>query len=93
MNTVDKLLEQLTFLNQNYVWIIKQGEKILSSIDKAMEENDFDKIEKLRNQFMELENRHNRDRRTYNALIKQSRSYFKTTYNLDLFDYFELEDI
>lgn len=93
MKNVDDLLKQLNVLNQNYVWILQQGEEILAAIDKAMAKNDFNKIEKLRNQFIELENRHNRDKKTYNTIIKESRSYFKTKYNLDLLDYFELEDI
>jgi len=93
IKTVDYLLEQLNVLNQNYIWIIVQGEQILSEVDKAMAAENFEKVEKLRDRFIELENRHNRDRKTYNDIIKQSRSFFKSKYNLDLFDYFELEDI
>lgn len=93
MKNVDQLLGQLNILNDNYMWIISQGEKILSEVDRAMANNNFEKVEKLRDKFIELENRHNRDRKTYNEIIKESRSYFKTKYNLDLFDYFELEDI
>jgi len=93
MNDIDTMLEQLNTLNQNYIWIIEQGEKILKDVDKAMNKSDFEKVEKLRNKFIELENRHLRDKKTYNNTIKQSRLYFKSKYNLDLFDYFELEDI
>jgi len=90
---VDNLLEQLSLLNTSYIWIIREGEKILKEIDSAVKNDNFEEIEKLRNKFLELENRHNRDKITYNKIIKESRSYFKSRYNLDLFDYFELENI
>jgi len=93
MNSADSMLKQLNTLNQNYIWIIEQGEKILKEVDIAMNAEDFKKVEKLRDKFIELENRHLRDKKTYNNIIKQSRTYFKSKYNLDLFDYFELEDI
>lgn len=93
MKTFEQLVLQLAILNQNYIWIIEQGEKILVEIDEALKSENFIKVEKLRDKFIELENRHNRDRKTYNTIIKQSRLYFKTRYGLDLFDYFELEDV
>jgi len=93
VKTFEQLVLQLAILNQNYIWIIEQGEKILVEIDEALKSENFIKVEKLRDKFIELENRHNRDRKTYNTIIKQSRLYFKTRYGLDLFDYFELEDV
>jgi len=92
-STVDKLLEQLELLNQNYLWIIKEGEKILSQINKAMDVGDMNAVNVLRDKFIELENRHNRDRITYNKIIRDSREYFRKKYGIDLFKYFELEDI
>ncbi|NBO98946.1 MAG: hypothetical protein EBU90_02290 [Proteobacteria bacterium] len=92
-STVDKLLEQLELLNQNYLWIIKEGEKILSQINKAMDVGDMNAVNVLRDKFIELENRHNRDRITYNKIIGDSREYFRKKYGIDLFKYFELEDI
>ena len=93
MKSFEQLVLQLITLNQNYMWIIEQSEKILIEIDEAFKKENFVKVEKLRDRFIELENRHNRDKKTYNAIIKESRSYFKTKYGLDLFDYFELEDV
>lgn len=90
---VEELLEQLEVLNQNYLWIIKESEKILAQINKAMDVGNFELVNTLRDKFLELENRHNRDKITYNSLIKQSRQYFRKKYGIDLFKYFELEDI
>lgn len=91
--SVDHLIEQLEVLNKNYLWIIKESEKILDQFNKAMNEGDMDKVNDLRDMFMELENRHNNDKITYNKLIRQSREYFKQKHGIDLFKYFELEDI
>lgn len=90
---VNGLIEQLNILNQNYLWIIKEGELILKQITAAIDIGDMNKVNKLRDQFIELENRHLRDKITYNRLIKESREYFRKKYGIDLFKYFELEDI
>lgn len=90
---MEQLLEQLETLNQNYLWIIKESEKILKQVNMAMDKGDMDAVNNLRDKFLELENRHSRDKITYNTLIKQSRLYFKKKYGIDLFKYFELEDI
>lgn len=90
---VDSLIDQLNTLNQNYLWIIKEGEKILKEITIAMDLGDMDKVNSLRDRFIELENRHTRDKITYNKLIRESREYFRKKYGIDLFKYFELEDI
>lgn len=90
---VNNLIDQLNILNQNYLWIIKEGEKILKEINIAMELNDMDKVNSLRDRFIELENRHTRDKITYNKLIRESREYFRKKHGIDLFKYFELEDI
>ena len=89
----DNLLEQLNILNESYVWIIKESEKLLVLINKAWDIDDMEAIEKYRNKFLELENRHNADKKTYNALIRQSREYFIKKYNIDLLKIFELEDL
>jgi len=91
--TVDELVEQLTLLNESYVWIIKESEKLLVKINKAWDIDDMEAIEKYRNKFLELENRHNADRETYNRLIRESREYFIKKYNIDLYNFFELEDL
>lgn len=90
---IEQLLEQLEVLNQNYLWIIKESEKILKQVNEAMDRGDMEKVNVLRDKFLELENRHERDRITYNNLIRQSREYFRKKYGIDLFKYFELEDI
>lgn len=90
---VDNLIDQLNTLNQNYLWIIKEGEKILKEITIAMDLGDMDKVNSLRDRFIELENRHTRDKITYNKLIRESREYFRKKHGIDLFKYFELEDI
>ena len=89
----DNLLEQLNILNESYVWIIKESEKLLVLINKAIDENDYPAIDKYRDKFIELENRHNNDRKTYNKLIKESRQYFLKKYKIDLLKIFELEDL
>lgn len=93
MKTVEELLEQLEVLNQTYLWTIKESEKILIEIDEAWKKEDLEKVEQLRERFMEIENRHNLDRACYNKVIKESRNYFKKKYGIDLLRIFELEDI
>lgn len=91
--SVNSLLEQLEILNQNYIWIIRESEKLLNNINTAMANEDMETVNVLRDKFLELENRHNRDKITYNSLIRQSREYFRKKHGIDLFKYFELEDI
>jgi len=50
-------------------------------------------VERMRNQFMELQNRHNLDRTQYNLLINSCKDYFKKKFGIDLLSLFELEDI
>lgn len=90
---VDSLVEQLNILNQNYLWIIREGELILKETTAAIDIGDMDKVNRLRDRFIELENRHLRDKITYNKLIRESREYFQKKHGIDLFKYFELEDI
>jgi hypothetical protein len=84
---VEELLQQLEILNDTYLWSIDEAHRILQQIDILMESDDlkkFDKIEKLRNKFMELQQRHIADKKLYNTLIAESRDYFINKYNIDL---------
>jgi len=92
MNAED-ILEQLNILNKNYIWIIKESEKLIPLIDKAWKTENFSAIEKYRNKFFELENRHKNNRKTYNKIIQDSRQYFLKKHNIDIIKIFKLEDI
>jgi hypothetical protein len=84
---VEELLQQLEILNDTYLWSIDEAHRILQQIDVLMESDDlkkFDKIEKLRDKFMELQQRHIADKKLYNTLITESRDYFINKYNIDL---------
>jgi len=93
MMSVDELLEQLEILNKTYLWTVKESEKILAEIDEAWANEDMEAVERMRNQFMELQNRHNLDRTQYNLLINSCKDYFKKKFGIDLLSLFELEDI
>jgi hypothetical protein len=93
MMSVDELLEQLEILNKTYLWTVKESEKILAEIDEAWASEDMEAVERMRNQFMELQNRHNLDRTQYNLLINSCKDYFKKKFGIDLLSLFELEDI
>jgi hypothetical protein len=93
MMSVDALLEQLEILNKTYLWTVKESEKILAEIDEAWASEDMEAVERLRNRFMELQNRHNLDRTQYNLLINSCKDYFKKKFGIDLLSLFELEDI
>lgn len=93
MMSVDELLEQLEILNKTYLWTVKESEKILAEIDGAWASEDIEAVERLRNRFMELQNRHNLNRTQYNLLINSCKDYFKKKFGIDLLSLFELEDI
>jgi hypothetical protein len=93
MMTVDALLEQLEILNKTYLWTVKESETILAQTDEAWASEDMQAVERLRNQFMELQNRHRLDKTQYNLLINSCKDYFKKKFGIDLLSLFELEDI
>ena len=84
---VEELLQQLEILDGTYLWSIDEAHKIVQQIDALMESGDsrrFDKIDKLRDKFIELQQRHVVDRKLYDTLITESRDYFINKYNIDL---------
>ena len=84
---VEELLQQLEILDGTYLWSIDEAHKIVQQIDALMESGDFrrfDKIDKLRNKFIELQQRHVVDKKLYDTLITESRNYFINKYNIDL---------
>lgn len=84
---LETLLEKLEILNETYLWSIKEAKKILDETNQLLESDDprrFDKINKLRDKFMELQNRHIADKALYNKLINESRTYFKKKYKTDI---------
>lgn len=92
---VDELLRKLEILNETYLWSIKEAKKILDETESLMDSNDpkkFNKINKLRDKFMELQNRHIADKALYNKLINESRAYFKKKYNTDIIKLIEGEE-
>jgi len=93
---VDELLQQLEILNDTYLWSFDEAHKIVRQIDVLMESDDlkkFDKIERLRDRFIELQQRHVADRKLYDTLISESRDYFINKYNIDLLKILRGEDI
>jgi len=93
---VEELLQQLEILNDTYLWSIDEAHKIVQQIDVLMESDDlrkFDKIEKLRDKFIELQQRHVADKKLYDNLITESRNYFINKYNIDLLKILRGEDL
>lgn len=96
MNTeLEQLLEKLEILNETYIWSIKEAKKILDETNNLLDSDDpkkFKKINKLRDKFLELQNRHVSDKTLYNKLISESRAYFKKKYNTDIIKLIEGEE-
>lgn len=92
---LETLLEKLEILNETYLWSIKEAKKILDETNQLLESDDpkrFDRINKLRDKFMELQNRHIADKALYNKLINESRTYFKKKYKTDIMKLIEGEE-
>jgi predicted nuclease with TOPRIM domain len=92
---LETLLEKLEILNKTYLWSIKEAKKILDDTNSLLKSDDskrFDKINKLRDKFIELQNRHAADKALYNKLINESRAYFKNKYKTDIIKLIEEEE-
>jgi chromosome segregation ATPase len=83
---VDYLLEQIELHNSTYEWIVKESQKIAEEIKKYSSKNTFNsnKLNKLTNQFIELENRFKSNRTKYNEVIAQVREYFNDKHGIDI---------
>ena len=82
---VDYLLEQIEFHNSSYEWIVRESEKIATEM-KALEEKEFDPeaYDKVTKRFLELEMRYKRNKKDYDAVVKQVRAYFDDKHGIDI---------
>jgi hypothetical protein len=82
---VDYLLEQIEFHNSSYEWIVTESEKIARAM-KALDEKEFDAeaYDKVTKRFLELEMRYKRNKKDYDAVVKQVRTYFEDKHGIDI---------
>ena len=82
---VDYLLEQIEFHNSSYEWIVRESEKIARAM-KALDEKEFDAeaYDKVTKRFLELEMRYKRNKKDYDAVVKQVRAYFDDKHGIDI---------
>jgi hypothetical protein len=82
---VDYLLEQIEFHNSSYEWIIRESEKVARGI-KALDQEEFDHeaYDKLTKRFLELELRYKRNKKDYDTVVQQVRSYFNDKHDIDI---------
>ena len=81
---VDKMLNDLELLDKNFVWTTEEVEKLDKKITVAFDNDNMDEVNKLSDKFMELESRHQYNRKIYFETLKKCRGYFKTKYDIDI---------
>ena len=82
---VDYLLEQIEFHNSSYEWIVRESEKIAREI-KTLNQKEFDAeaYDRVTKRFLELEMRYKRNKKDYDAVVKQVRTYFDDKHGIDI---------
>jgi len=82
---VDYLLEQIEFHNSSYEWIVRESEKIAREI-KTLNQKEFDAdaYDKVTKRFLELDMRYKRNKKDYDAVVKQVRTYFDDKHGIDI---------
>jgi hypothetical protein len=81
---VDKLLNDLELLDKNFVWTAREVEKLDKKITAAFDKDNMDEVNSLRDKFLELEDRHQYNRKIYFETLKKCRGYFKAKYDIDI---------
>lgn len=84
-DNVDYLLEQIELHNSSYEWIVRESEKIAVHI-KALDQKEFDAAayDKVVKRFLELEIRYKRNKKEYDAVVKQVKTYFDDKHGIDI---------
>jgi predicted nuclease with TOPRIM domain len=83
---IDYLLEQIEFHNSSYEWVVRESEKIakeLKSLDLEVNFN-ADSYRKVTKRFLELEQRFIRNKKDYDNVLNQVRSYFNEKHGIDI---------
>ena len=78
------MLNDLELLDKNFVWTTEEVEKLDKKITVAFDNDNMDEVNKLSDKFMELESRHQYNRKIYFETLKKCRGYFKTKYDIDI---------
>jgi peptidoglycan hydrolase CwlO-like protein len=85
-DNVDLFLEQIEFHNSSYEWVVRESEKIAKELKALDLEVNFnvDTYEKVAKRFLELEQRYKRNKKDYDAVVKQIRAYFEDKHGIDI---------
>jgi len=85
---VNKTLEDLERLNEGFEWAVKEASLIHRKIKSAFDNDNMDEVNLLRDKFLELENRHEFNKKLYNSILKKCKGYFLSKYGLDISNLF-----
>ena len=82
---VDYLLEQIELHNSSYEWIVRESNKVAKEI-KALDQKEFDSeaYDKVTKRFLEIDMRYKRNKKDYDAVVKQVRTYFDDKHGIDI---------
>jgi len=82
---VDYLLEQIELHNSSYEWIVRESDKVAKEI-KALDQREFDAdaYDRVIKRFLEIDMRYKRNKKDYDAVVKQVRTYFDDKHGIDI---------
>ena len=82
---VDYLLQQIELHNMNYEWIVRESDKVASEI-QVLDQKEFDAAayDNVVKRFLELEVRYKRNKKDYDAVVQQVRTYFDDKHGIDI---------
>jgi len=82
---VDYLLEQIEIHNSSYEWIVRESDKVAREI-KALDQKEFDAdaYDRVTKRFLEIDMRYKRNKKDYDAVVKQVRTYFDDKHGIDI---------
>jgi hypothetical protein len=82
---VDYLLQQIELHNMSYEWIVRESDKVASEI-RVLDQKEFNAAayDKVVKRFLELEVRYKRNKKDYDAVMQQVRTYFDDKHGIDI---------
>lgn len=88
MIDVNRTIEDLERLNEGFEWAVREADSIHKKIKLAFDRDNMDEVNFLRDKFLELENRHEFNKKIYNQILKKCKGYFFKKYGLDISNLF-----
>jgi hypothetical protein len=82
---IEYILQQIELHNLTYEWIVRESDKIAAKMTE-LDKHEFDPVayDKLSKQFLELQERFDRDRKGYDKIVATVRRYFNDKHGIDI---------